>query len=185
MLSQEIECRFLEIDKLSLIQTLVKLGAIDKGESIVDEMIIYDKDGNWRDENKFIRIRKIGDNITITYKKYNSQSIDGASEIEITVDNYNQAKLFFENIGFKVFRHQQKLRHTFILDNIAFDIDTWPQIPTYLEIEASSEQDLIKATNLIGYNWQNAIFNNAKWIIESKYNIPLGKLKYFTFDKFK
>ena len=74
MLSQEIECRFLEIDKLSLIQTLVKLGAIDKGESIVDEMIIYDKDGNWRDENKFIRIRKIGGNITITYKKYNSQN---------------------------------------------------------------------------------------------------------------
>jgi len=185
MLNKEIECRFLEIDKQILIQNLLKLGAIDKGESTVDEMIIYDKEGNWRDENKFIRLRKIRDDIKITYKKYNSQSIDGASEIEIKVDNYDKAKLFFENIGFKVFRYQQKLRHTFILDNIIFDIDTWPQIPPYLEIEAISEQDLIKATHLIGYNWGNAIFNNAKWIIESKYNIPLGKLKYFTFDKFE
>jgi adenylate cyclase class 2 len=185
MLNREIECRFLEINKQILIQTLLDLGAIDKGESMVNEMIIYDRDSTWRNENKFIRIRKIGDNVKITYKKYNYQGVDGASEIELTVDNYSQAKLFFENIGFKVFRHQQKLRHTFILDNIAFDIDTWPQIPPYLEIEASSEQDLIKATHLIGYNWQNAIFNNAKWIIESKYNIPLGKLKFFTFDKFE
>jgi adenylate cyclase class 2 len=70
-----------------------------------------------------------------------------------------------------------------MLDNIIFDIDTWPNIPSYLEIEAESKQDLQKATQVIGYDWTEAVFNNARWILENKYNIPLRDLRYFTFDR--
>ena len=30
-----------------------------------------------------------------------------------------------------------------MLDNVEIDIDFWPQIPTYIEFEAQSEQDII------------------------------------------
>lgn len=183
MKTQEIECRFLEIDKDKLIQRLLELGATDKGEVLLEEIIIYDPAEEWRKDNKFIRLGKAGDVVTVAYKEYKSQSVDGAYEIEFKVDDYEKAVLFFEKIGFKPFRYQQKRRHSLILDNIIFDIDTWPNIPSYLEIEAESEQDLQKATQVIGYDWTEAVFNNARWILENKYNIPLRDLRYFTFDR--
>lgn len=183
MKTQEIECRFLEIDKDKLIQRLLELGATDKGEVLLEEIIMYDSAEEWRKVNKFIRLRKAGNTSTIAYKEYKKQAVDGAYEIEFEVDDYEKTVLFFEKIGFKPFRFQQKKRHSFILDDIIFDIDTWPNVPPYLEIEAESVQDLQKATQVIGYDWREAIFNNAKWILEHKYNIPLRDLRYFTFDR--
>ena len=60
MQNKEIECRFLEIDKKDLIKRLKKLGAKDKGEVLLEETIIYDKDLKWRNENRFVRLRKSG-----------------------------------------------------------------------------------------------------------------------------
>ena len=185
MNTQEIECRFLEIDKETLIQKLIALGAINKGEVILEEIIIYDSAEEWKNENKFIRLRKAGDTAKVAYKEYKSQSIDGAYEIEFGIEDYDKAILFFERIGLKPFRYQQKRRHTFELNEVVFDIDTWPNIPPYLEIEGNSEQALKDATIAIGYNWDNAIFNNARWILETKYNIPIRSLRYFTFDRYE
>jgi adenylate cyclase class IV len=61
MKTQEIECRFLEIDKDKLIQRLLELGATDKGEVLLEEIIMYDPAEDWRKDNKFIRLRKAGD----------------------------------------------------------------------------------------------------------------------------
>jgi hypothetical protein len=55
MKTQEIECRFLEIDKDKLIQKLLELGATDKGEFLLEEIIMYDPAEEWRKDNKFIR----------------------------------------------------------------------------------------------------------------------------------
>jgi adenylate cyclase class 2 len=180
---QEIECRFLEIDKDKLVRKLIELGAKDLGEVMLEETIIYDKDLNWKTDNRFIRIRKTGNETKVSYKEHASHTVDGAYEIEFDVEDAKKAELLFEKIGLNPYRHQQKKRHTFELNNITFDIDTWPQIPTYLEIEAGSEDELKEATKLIGYDWNDAIFNNAAWIIENKYNIKVLELRYFTFDK--
>jgi adenylate cyclase class IV len=61
MKTQEIECRFLEIDKDKLIQKLLELGATDKREVLLEEIIMYDPAEKWRQDNKFIRLRKAGD----------------------------------------------------------------------------------------------------------------------------
>jgi len=55
MKTQEIECRLLEIDKDKLIQRLLELGATDKREVLLEEIIIYDPAEEWRKDNKFIR----------------------------------------------------------------------------------------------------------------------------------
>jgi hypothetical protein len=45
--TQEIECRFLEVDKDVLIKKLLKLGAENKGEVMLEETIIYDPECKW------------------------------------------------------------------------------------------------------------------------------------------
>lgn len=183
MSNKEIECRFLEIRKDELIKKLRLLGAEDRGEKMLEETIIYDPELKWKTDQKFIRIRKVGDEIKLTYKEHRRFTVDGTIEIEFGIHDFQKAELLFEAIGFKPFRHQQKKRHTFVLDGVMFDIDTWPKIPTYVELEGVSEAALKRAAVAVGYAWQMAVFHDAAWIIENKYNIPVKSLRWFTFDR--
>ncbi len=179
----EIECRFLEIDKEGLIKRLLELGANDLGEKMLEEVIINDKEGHWTTDGKFIRIRTDGEKSSVSYKEHITHSIDGSTEIEIEINDPQKAEMIFEKVGLVPFRRQQKLRHSFVLDGVTFDIDTWPKIPTYVELEGESEQVLRDMAHKIGYDWNYAVFNNAGWIIEQKYNIPVRRMRWFTFDR--
>jgi adenylate cyclase class 2 len=185
MNTQEIECRFLEIDKEKLVKKLLELGAHDEGENMLEETIIYDKEATWKDSNKFIRLRKIGNKIKLSYKEHTAHTVDGAYEIEFGVDDFKKPELLFEQLGLKAYRHQQKKRHTLILEGVTFDIDTWPKIPTYVEIEGESEEALKKAALAVDFKWEDAEFHDAAWVIENKYNIPVRSMTWFTFDKFE
>ena len=180
---REIECRFLEIDKDALIKKLIALGAHDEGETMLEETIIYDSELKWRDGHRFVRLRKIGDKSVVTYKEHQEWTVDGMLEIEFGIDDYKKAELLFEKIGLVPFRHQQKKRHTFKLDGVTVDIDTWPKIPTYVELEGDSEESLKEAAEKIGLDWSTADFHSASWVIENKYNIQVRQLRWFTFDR--
>lgn len=182
MKTQEIECRFLEIDKEVLVKRLVDLGAGDKGEVLIDETIFYDQELKWRDNQIFVRLRKNADKIEMTYKNQSVQTVDGTFELDLKIDDYEKGILFFEKIGLTAFRRQQKKRHTFVLDGVNVDIDTWPKIPTYLELEGDSEEDLKKIAKKLGLEWEKADFHNARWVIENIYNIPVSTYKVFTFE---
>ena len=183
MNTKEIECRFLEIDKEKIIKKLRELGAEDYGESHIEETVIYDKELKWLDEHRFVRIRKVGDKVKLTYKDQKIQTVDGTFEIEFEIEDYQKAELLFEKIDLLPFRHQEKIRHSFKLGGVSIDIDTWPLIPTYLELEGESEEDLKKAAKLLDLDWQKADFHNARWVIENVYNIPVGTYRWYKFDK--
>ncbi|HEY4513515.1 MAG TPA: class IV adenylate cyclase [Candidatus Paceibacterota bacterium] len=183
MNTQEIECRFLEIDKDVLVKKLSEVGAIDEGEVMLEEVIIYDPELKWRDEERFLRLRKSGDRNTLTYKEHSTHTVDGTYELELNIDDFEKAQLLFEKIGLPPFRHNQKKRHTFKLKGVTVDIDTWPKIPTYVELEGNSEQELKDTAEALGFDWKDADFHNARWIIENKYNIPVSTFRWFTFDK--
>jgi adenylate cyclase class 2 len=179
----EIECRFLEIDKKSLIDKLRVLGAHDKGERLLEEIIIYDPELTWSSHNKFIRLRNTGEQILLSYKEHNALTADGTYEIEFAVSDMDRAIVLFEKLGYRPHRRQQKLRHTFTHNDIVFDIDTWPKVPTYVEIEGTSEQALRDAAKLVGFEWKDVRFDNAGLILENVYKIPFRNLRWYTFDK--
>ena len=181
---REIEVKFLEIDKEALKTTLRELGAIDAGEDLLDETIWYDKEMKWRDvEHKFVRMRVRKDSASLSFKKRHSHDIGGVEEIEFKTHDIEMARLFLERLDLIPFRHQQKLRHTFSLDGVTVDIDTWPQIPTYVELEGESEEDLRSVAAKIGFSWSNARLESARQIIEKVYGIKMGDMKHFTFSK--
>jgi adenylate cyclase class 2 len=185
MNTTEIECRFLEIDKEALLKKLRDLGAKDKGEVMLEEKVIYKTGEVWNHGNGFIRIRKSGDGIQMTYKEHRAATVDGAFEIEFGIDDYDKAELLLKTIGWGNSRAQQKLRHTFELDGVTIDIDTWPKIPPYVELEGESEEQLQKVAKKLGFDWKKVELHNARWVIENIYKIPVGTMKYFTFDKFE
>lgn len=186
MSNREIEVRFLEIDKNLLITRLVELGAKDQGEDFLEEVIFYDKDFKWRDwEGKFVRIRKNKKGVVLSYKHHQSETTDGTEEIEFGVSDLEKAEAFLGRIGLVAYRHQQKKRHTFHLGEVVVDIDTWPRIPTYVELEGPSEAALREAAQRLNLNWADAVLEDARSVIENKYHIPVGNMKWFTFDRFE
>lgn len=182
-MAREIEVRFLEIDKEGLKQRLKHLDATDLGEDIVEEIIFYDKDNNWQKSSKFIRLRKRKENVVLTYKHHKSEAADGAEEIEIEINDMGQAMAILEKIGLVAYRHQEKKRHSFKLNNATVDIDTWPRVPSYVEIEASSENQLKETAKLLGLDWSKSTFEDARTVLQKYYNIPFGSLRIFRFDR--
>lgn len=181
---REIEVRFLGIDKDALIKKLLALGAEDKGEQLLDEQIIYDKALTWQSAGKTIlKLRTINGHTTLAYKHRVHGGVDGTEEIEFSVSDARAAELLLDRLGFVSFREQQKRRHTFVLDGVTLDIDMWPGVPPYVELEGMSEDDLRAVAQKIDLSWDNVELRNPRHVLEEVYHIPVGNLRYFTFDR--
>lgn len=185
---KEIEVRFLEIDKNALVAHLQELGAKDNGESMLEEVICYDKDLTWREGRgtKILRVRKKGEKVAMSYKdRPDGDTVDGTIEYEFEAPSMETALLFLEALGYPAYRHQQKLRHTFALDGVVVDIDTWPRIPSYVELEGESEQAIRDVAEKLGFDWKNVVTDNPRKVIEGRYGIPVGTMTWFTFERFE
>jgi adenylate cyclase class 2 len=68
---------------------------------------------------------------------------------------------------------------------VVADIDTWPRIPTYIELEGPTEESLKQVATKLNLDWRNVVLENARLVIENRYHIPVGNMKWFTFDKFE
>lgn len=181
--NREMEVRFINIDASSLKKKLAELKAADLGEDFLKEVVFYDKEKTWIKENKFARIRKTNKGIFMCYKHHQEASVMGTLELEFQVENFEKATLFLEELGLVAYRAQEKRRHSFILDTVVIDFDTWPTLPTYVELEGTSEESLRKVASILELDWSNVIFENAKTVIEKYYHIPVSTLRYFTFEK--
>lgn len=182
----EIEVRFLEISKDELIQRLKDLNAVDLGEKLLDERIIYDNELTWRDgAGKILRLRSVNGVTELAYKERKQTTVDGVEEIEFTVSNADAAEALLSRLGHSTYRYQQKKRHSFKLGEVTVDIDTWPNVPTYVELEGESEDDLRKVAQQLALDWDDVELRSPREILEETYNIPVGNMKWFTFDKFE
>lgn len=183
---REIEVRFLEVDKDALIQKLCELGAKDEGEVMFEERIIYDKELTWRDgAEKILRLRTQGGVTKLAYKHRTQQTADGVEEIEFEVGDAELAEILLDRLGYGAYRHQQKLRHTFKLEEVTVDIDTWPRIPTYVEFEGPSVEALQSISGKLGFKWEDVELRSPRTVIEEVYRIPVGQMSWFTFGRFE
>jgi len=181
---REIEVRFLEIDVDAILNKLHAMGAADEGEDFFREIIFYDKAGHWQyDEKKFVRIRQTKSGTFVTFKHNEEDTATGTKEVEFEAKNAETIKKFLEEIGLVAFREQEKKRHTFRMGEVAVDIDTWPSIPTYVELEGPSEDELKAVAAKLELTWSKAIFESPRYVIEKYYKIPVSEYKYFTFGK--
>lgn len=182
-MEKEIETRFLDVDKKKLIEKLLAYGAVDKGEQKLDETIFHAADGSWLGKGKFVRLRKKGENITLTYKTNQQQQIDSAREIEFEVPDLKKCSDFLREVGLKPMRRAEKLRHTFRIGDVAVDIDTWPKIPVYAEFEGPSVESLKNACANLGLDWEKRFDGDAREVFRH-YGYAMDELSVVTFTEF-
>ena len=145
MKKTEYEARVLEINHDEIVKKLKKLGAALIFDSLQERMV-YDLIP--KQENKWIRLRTNGTNTTLTIKDLEAKTIDGTKEIEVS--DFNTTNEILETLGFKHRGFQQNKRTQYILDGVEVDLDKWPLIPEYMEVEGKSEKEVYDCLKKLG-----------------------------------
>lgn len=92
------------------------------------------------DKNEWFRVRKEFGKITMTYKCIHSNNLSGTEEVEIIVDDFNNATEMLLKTGLRNTSTQENLREIWVLGEVEVCIDTWPGLRPYIEIEAPTEE---------------------------------------------
>ena len=149
---KEIEIRILDIPLEETIRKLTALGVqkIFDGEMLVTRMDF--PDGRLKKSDRLLRIRKLGERVELCYKgKNESEMYKIQEETEVITSSYEDTIALFEKLGFMVVFQGQKHRTSYQLGKIKFELDTWPGIPAFLEIEAPSTKEVKKYVRELGY----------------------------------
>lgn len=174
----EIEERILEIDKYKIIKKLEELNATKIGEWH-QRRFVYDF--NPKRENEWIRLRDTGKNVTLTYKNVQKNSIDGTKELEIEVSSFDETNEMLNILGYTPRAYQENKRIRYILNDIEIDIDSWPMIPTYMELEGKSIEEIKKIEELLEIDKEKITNLNCQSIYTDIYNIDVDKIKELKF----
>lgn len=143
----EYEVRILEINHDEIVKKLESIGA-EFRFNVLQQRYVYDLVP--KQENKWIRLRTDGTKTTLTIKNLESQTIDGTKELELIVDDFSKTNDFLEELGFKSHGFQQNKRTQYILDGVEIDLDRWPLIPEYMEIEGNTEEEVYNTLDKLG-----------------------------------
>lgn len=144
----EHEAKVLDIEPVALEASILGLGGRKLGDRHMRRHV-YDVIPG--DRSTWIRLRDAGDEVTLTVKKITSDRIDGTHEVEVTVDDFETTNALLVLLGFTAKSYQENRRVSFVLDGAQLEIDTWPGIPPYLEIEANSTEHVLRVARALGY----------------------------------
>ena len=174
----EYELRVLEVNKEEIIKKLEELWATKKG---IFEQKRYVYDLRPAEKDKWIRLRTNGTVTTLTYKDIVSNTVDGTKELEIEVESFEKTNEFLERIGFKNRNYQENERIQYILNGVEIDIDSWPMIPPYMEIEGESEEEIINLKKILNIDETKVTTLNCDDIYKQIYKIDISKIKELKF----
>ena len=178
-MESEYEITVLDIDVSEIEKKLESIGAIKQGEYL-QKRNLYNFHEEYR--GRFIRLRTNGEKTTLTIKdKSAKKEIGSVKELEIEVSSFEKANEILELLGYEHSTYQENKRIIYKLGHIEFDIDTWPMIPTYLEIEGKNKEDVEKMIKILDIDEEKLSLDKVSEIYK-KYGIDIHQYKELKFE---
>lgn len=174
----EYEAKVLDIDPHELARTIMDKGGTARGETL-QRRYVYDIGP--ADPSRWVRLRDTGGETTLAVKEIASDDIDGTRETEIAVSDFDAANTLLGKLGYHAKAYQENRRRSFLLDGAQLEIDSWPRIPPYLEIEASGRAEVIRVAALLGYTEDRLTGENTTKVY-TRYGIDLSAITDLRFD---
>ncbi len=180
-MAQEIETKVLEVDLEEIRKKLESLGA-QKTEDTTLIVDWFNPVGVPKEKSPwFLRVRSYSSGkVEVTWKP-KSEIIGLArkhKEVNVIVDNHEAMKDLFEEIGLEVYAHQEKKRVSYRLGDTSFDLDTYPKMKTYLEIEGSSEESIKNSIKMLGLESNETWNDGERTLIENKYGLNWADMRF-------
>ena len=164
----EIEVKFINIDIEEVRTKLREVGAVCEQPMRLMKRALIETEEMAKDE-AFVRLRDEGNKVTLTYKKFEENSLTGAKEHEIIVSDFDTTLAILKTCGLKVQTFQESKRETWRVAEVEVVIDEWPWMRPYIEVEGHSEQAVKDTADLLGFDWSDAVFGGADVIYHLEY----------------
>lgn len=161
-LQAEFEARFLDIDVAAVTRMLQDLGARLCLERTLIRRVVF-KNADITAVGGWLRLRDEGNRVTLTYKQAASATpaIDSILETEIEVSDFDHAHQLLTAIGCRAVRYQENYREEWRLGDVRFDLDTWPGLPPFLEIEGPDAAAVESAAGKLGLTTSQATYGSV------------------------
>ena len=185
-MSKEFETHILNVNKMELAKKLEALGA-KKRKDVLQKRITFDyPDRRFDAKRAFIRIRDNGAGmIELAYKcnPVNGETgVGGSEEIEFVISDMEKAKEFFLAIGLEMKQFIETKRITYQLDDLTFDIDEWPMLAPFVEVEAPTEERVMDGVRMLGFDEKDTFQGDAGIMYDQK-GIDWKAMKEIRFPK--
>lgn len=139
--------------------------------------------------NKWIRLRCTNNKTTLTVKNIlnstinslNNKEMQKVEETEMEVPSLEECNILLEQLGFSFRNYQEKKRIKYELDGVEIDIDTWPLIPTYVEIENDSEELIQKILKKLELSEKETVSCNTV-AVYNKYGLDVYQYRELKFN---
>ncbi len=151
-----------DIQKLDQEINILKIINSPKLDEFMSEFVNNDK--------KWIRVRQTGDITTIAVKhilKDDSSGIQQMLETELEVESIEKANNLLEALGFSYKSYQEKKRITYKLNDIILEIDLWPGLKPFMEVEGNSKEEIETILSLLGFKFEDTVSCTVDEIYES------------------
>jgi adenylate cyclase class 2 len=178
----EIETKVLEVNREEIKKKLLALGAKETQDTrlVVDwygpKGLTHAGDDPW-----YLRVRSsTAGKIEMTWKSLAKVvgNTRQSEEINLIVADSEAANKIFGSIDFENYAHQEKDRNSFTLKDWNFDIDTYPGMPTYLEIEGTSVEHVHEALEMLDLLSHESISEGERKLIGEKYKLNWSDMRF-------
>ena len=168
----EIEAKFLNVNHDKLRKKLRVLGAkCTEPERLMRRTVFDYSDKRLGENGGWVRVRDEGNKITMSYKQLNDRSLHGTKEVTVIVDDYEQTCLFLDSIGLHRDSYQETKRESWVLNGTEIELDTWPWIPSFVELEARDEAMLKETAALLAMDWGGALHGSVETAYQAVYDV--------------
>lgn len=183
----EIEAKFLDVDHEGLRAKLKAIGA----ECVQPQRLMKRKnydfpDGRLNKVGGWARLRDEAGKITLAYKQLNDRTLHGTHEVSLGVDSFEAADAFLQAIGLAEMSYQETKRESWRLGELEIELDEWPWIKPFAEIEGPSEAGLKKLAEQLGLDWAKTCHGSVEVAYQAEYDTTeqeIDDIPVITFDK--
>lgn len=169
----EIEAKFLDVNHDEIRKKLKALGAKLEQPMRLMRRKNYDYNDRRLENEKtgWVRVRDEGDKITLAYKQLEDRTLLGTKEVGLDVNDFEATCLFLENIGLEVQSYQETKRESWTIGEIQIELDEWPWVNPFIEIEAPDEASLKNVAAKLGYDWKDALHGSVEIVYQAEYDV--------------
>lgn len=170
-MSIEFEATFPNIQKDHIREALKKLGATLIKPEFMQKRTVFTLPQGHEITGGWIRVRDEGDKITMSLKVIDGDKIEDQKEVNIIVDNYENARSLLSSMGCGEKAYQESKRELWGLDDVEIMIDEWPFLEPFVEIEGKSEQSVRMMSEKMGFAYDKALFCSVATLYHMKYGV--------------
>jgi len=156
----EIEAKFLDIDPAGIREKLRTLGADLVHPEILMKRKVFEHPT--KKQRDWFRVRDEGDKITMSYKRVFDRTVHGTKEVTVEVSDFDDACAILAAAHLTLKSYQETRRERWAFDAVEITLDTWPWIPTFVELEGPSEEVLKSIVAKLGLDWGDALYGSVE-----------------------